>query len=1022
MAWSTGSSGGGGSTVVSGNKIVSTIAGRDAIKKPTEGMIAFVVDASDDVNVGNGHATYIYSSGQWILQTSQKALEGGSSPEEKAQLVENTEDIITIKDDVNTIQTDVTDVKSDITAINNNLTNTHVEVDNLKADNTKNKQDITDLKNDNQINKSEIQTLKDKNITLESTISDVSTSLSNKADVNHTHIIDDTIGLQNALDAKSDKIHTHAITEIDDLVDTLNGLRTDLDSIDLSSLSNIEITQVKDLQDVLNTLNTMLVNKSDEGHTHTAVEVTGISDQVEAILQSMGFDTANGQHTHTSLEITDFTSAVEAIITDLNLSSVPSAHKHEVEDVNGLQVQLDNKSDVTHTHQITDVAGLEAALQNVSGTAHRHDISGVNDLQTNLDGKANKIHLHTIPQVENLQTNLDTLTSNIANLASNKSDKTHTHKWDDIASKPTSTVAEIDNAVNSIHEHTNKTVIDQFEDASGILMYRGTPVGSEFITVDTIADRDAIPLDVRSEGMTVLIREDGSMYYLKDGVDNAFWTIFAVGAGGATNAATLPAIPSGNLTGVNAQSLFDQLESNKSDKDNTYSKVEVDDKFANQIIDYSTLDNLPDLTTLHKHENLVTLDKFGEYKGDLTWSGKTLGNMINDYYDADGDGLVDKAATLQGLTSTISELNFTNGLTGNIQSQLDALSSGTKFRGEFATFLDMTNAVGGEKGDWVFVLVDETQAGAKNTQYYHDGNEWIFGGGATKNPEATLTQSGVIKLGGVLSNPNSTATSPQLTDTGVYEGFYTTPNITVGKDGRITHIEANDVVFLNDTITSEFETWSSKKIDETIANKADKTHSHAQLHDADLLGKIRLSDVAPNDKFAIVYNATTGKAEWQRQQGGKVFVGSKFIEGDYTLKAGSYINLFVDDVTKEITINSTFRDGVNNGVPTLTEITESIVVPKGETVRFSSNAAFNKYMVNVIKVTNDEDCTMELGIYEQSEGGELEYLSNREYRTHDIMSLPIMDMDQTKKIHLSLTNYGVKDCTATVKIKTTNLV
>ncbi len=1055
MAWSNNSgSSSGSSSSGGGTKVATNISGRDSIKKPTEGMLVYVVDASDDPQIGSGAATYIYIGGQWVLQnastgkTKAEDIETSDekdfvSKEEKEQIDTNKQDVqnlkdkdILIEDNINKNKNDIDDLKSkdmlidnEITTIKNSLTtksdigHTHTiaSVTNLQStlDNKASKihtHEVSDVNN--------LQNLLDGKSSTNHTheineVIDLQSSLDNKADVIHEHTIEQVVDLQTTLDNKANISHMHQITEVVDLVDTLNGLRTDLNAIDITGLTNFEIVQVNGLNGALQALTDMLVNKADETHTHDASEVTGILDEVESILQSMGFDTSSGQHTHVAAEITDFVAEVQAVIS----AAIPATHTHEINEINNLQTKIDSKSDTGHTHQIADIAGLDAALQNVSGTAHKHNIEDVNDLQTSLDNKASKVHSHTIAQVNDLQNNLDTLTNGITNLSTNKANITHTHSWDQLTTKPTSTINEIDSSVTKAHEHINKEVIDQLEDAGGVLLYKGTALSGEFMTVENMAERDSIPLDVRSEGMTVLIREDNSMYFLKGGVDNAFWEIFATGAGGAANAVTLPATPSGNLTGVNAQSLFDQLESNKIDKTNVYTKVEVDDKFTNQVVDYYTLDNLPDLTQLHGHGNLNTLSKFGEFQGDLTWDGKTLGNMINDYYDANGDGLVDKAATLEGLTATINELNHSAGLTGNIQAQFDALSSGTIFRGEFETFADMLNTIGGQKGDWVFIVSDEIQGNAKNTQYYHDGNEWIFGGGAVKNPEASLTQSGVIKLGGVLANPNSTAASPQLTNTGVVAGYYSTPNITVGADGRITFIEATDVLYMDDTVISENETWSSFKINDLISNKADKTHNHPQLHDPEMLGKIRLTDASPNDQNVIAYNAVTGKAEWQRQQGGKVYVGSKAIEGDFTLKAGSYVSLFVDEVTKEITINSTFRDGVANGVPTLTEITHSINVPKGgEEVRFSVDAAFNKYMVNVIKVSNNLDCPLELAIYEQTEGGEYEYLSNREYRIHDILSLPITDADQTKKMHLSLRNYGVDDCVATIKIKTTNLI
>lgn len=631
--------------------------------------------------------------------------------------------------------------------------------------------------------------------------------------------------------------------------------------------------------------------------------------------------------------------------------------------------------------------------------------------------KANTEHDHNTSDIDNLESYVQDIIDKTPT-----SPLEHEHDWSEINNRPTSTPLQIDQSVSKTHEHINKQIIDQLEDADGNLLYRGNSLTGYSISVETIGDRNNIPLEIRVEGMICLVREDGSMYYLKGGIDNAFWQIFSVGAGGATNASTLSATPPGNLTGSNAQSLIDELEAKKVDIDDIYTKVETDNKLANLKVDYSTLLNKPDVSNLHSHENAATLNKFNEFRGDLTWNGKTIGNMINDYYDNDGDGLVDKAATLEGLISTIKELNFSTGLTGNIQSQLNSLSSGVTQKGEFTTYADMiVQLLSPTKGDWVFIKQDETKNNAR-TQYYHDGTEWIYGGGATEISDATPDTIGGIRLGGVLSNPNSTANAPLLTNTGVVAGTYKSANLLIGSDGRIINAEEGSTVFINDDIVSSDETWSSEKMNTLVQQKANKNHDHSQLHDANMLGTVRLNEVNIKNKYVPTYNSVTGQAEWQRQQGGKVFIGSKFIEGDYTLKAGSYINLFVDDVTKEITINSTFRDGVNNGVPTLTEITESITVPAGQTVRFSSNAGFNKYEVKVVKVRNSENVTMELCIYDQAENGEIEYLSNREYNTHDITTIPIADNDQTKKIHLSLSNYGIKDTIATVRIKTTNLI
>lgn len=579
-----------------------------------------------------------------------------------------------------------------------------------------------------------------------------------------------------------------------------------------------------------------------------------------------------------------------------------------------------------------------------------------------------------------------------------------------------------DNITNQLHSHTNKPLLDQLEDTDGDLSYRGTVLGQiMFMTVFDIAERNAIPMEKRNEGLFVLCSEDGSSYYLKGGTDNAFWTLFGTGTGGATSASQLPAQPSGELVGTDTQSLIDELEAKKMSMSDAYTKSETDEQISNHVIEYNNIANKPDLSTLHSHNNKDTLDKFTEYQGGLVWDGKKFGDMVVEVFDKNGDGVIDEAMTLKGLTATVPELNHMKGATSNIQDQINAISQGTVFRGVFATFNILMTTYVPSKGDWVFIANDETHNNAR-TQYIYDGAKYVFGGGATEIAEATKDVIGGILLGGDLANPNGTGKAPQLSTTGVQAGLYKNANILVDEKGRITYAESGAVAFINDAVVSPTETWSSQKMTDQLFNKAEKNHTHAQLHDANKLGKTTLDESALGNKKVITYNAVKGVAEWSDAQGGKVMVGSKFIEGDYRLVAGAYTNLQIDEVAKTITINNTFRDGVNNGVATLTEITGTVNVPSGATVRKSFDATFNKYMVNTIRISNTENMVIDASIYETAIGGEYEYLSNKGNKLHDILSLPITDVDQTKKIHLEFHNYGTADTVVVFKIKTTNLI
>lgn len=56
-------------------------------------------------------------------------------------------------------------------------------------------------------------------------------------------------------------------------------------------------------------------------------------------------------------------------------------------------------------------------------------------------------------------------------------------------------------------------------------------------------------------------------------------------------------------------------------------------------------------------------------------SGGGGGDMYMAVYDTDSDGIVNSADTLNGLTATVTELNFVGGVRSGIQGQLDALST-----------------------------------------------------------------------------------------------------------------------------------------------------------------------------------------------------------------------------------------------------------------------------------------------------------------------------------------------------------
>ncbi|GJN49431.1 hypothetical protein [Pseudomonas tohonis] len=52
--------------------------------------------------------------------------------------------------------------------------------------------------------------------------------------------------------------------------------------------------------------------------------------------------------------------------------------------------------------------------------------------------------------------------------------------WETIQGKPTSTPSQIDDTVTKAHTHTNKSTLDKFSEAGGLLRFNGSPIPAEW--------------------------------------------------------------------------------------------------------------------------------------------------------------------------------------------------------------------------------------------------------------------------------------------------------------------------------------------------------------------------------------------------------------------------------------------------------------------------------------------------------------------------------------------------------------
>jgi hypothetical protein len=288
-----------------------------------------------------------------------------------------------------------------------------------------------------------------------------------KANINHTHVINDVDGLQSALNTKAELLHTHTQADVQGLplalanksdvghlhaISDITGLSVQLNDITTilgskadratgviagnfaavngagdyydSGLapSNFALAGHQHDIDDVNLLQDALDGKSDVGHIHSLSDVTG--------LESALYGKAETIHYHGYSDIGGLTDALA--------EKAELEHVHEIAHINGLQLALDSKSDLGHAHSIADVAGLQNTLDSKALAIHVHEISDVNGLQFVLDGKASISHAHSIAQVSGLQIALDS-----------KANTVHTHAIADVTGLQTA----LDSKANTVHTH-----------------------------------------------------------------------------------------------------------------------------------------------------------------------------------------------------------------------------------------------------------------------------------------------------------------------------------------------------------------------------------------------------------------------------------------------------------------------------------------------------------------------------------------------------------------------------------------
>ena len=311
---------------------------------------------------------------------------------------------------------------------------------------------------------------------------DTNAELEKKADVDHSHLIADVEGLQDALDSKALSEHTHTVDDISGL-DTLSvrnaehaeeadSAKTDANGTPIGkyvrnvTISDNKITVTKgngnivtteyihnlvpatDTEDgkaglvpapcradagkflsATGTWEKPAISLADAGVTLTADEINGIPEDIAAVDARVDEADQNLKTAKTDLEgkIDAQGSELHTAMGDLS-TKVDTA----VEDLN---TKLEGKANAEHTHGFDDITGLQQMSDNLV-RADQEIKASIEELETTVAGKAEAVHTHEIADVTGLQDALD-----------EKALADHDHTIDQISDIANANVAKADVAV-----------------------------------------------------------------------------------------------------------------------------------------------------------------------------------------------------------------------------------------------------------------------------------------------------------------------------------------------------------------------------------------------------------------------------------------------------------------------------------------------------------------------------------------------------------------------------------------------
>ena len=413
--------------------------------------------------------------------------------------------------------------------------------------------------------------------------------------------------------------------------DLLNNAGTAYDT--LKELGDL----IDDNTDAIEALEVVASGKANEVHAHAISDITNLQSTLNGKAA-----TSHGTHVtySTTAPVMDGTASVGSASTVAR-----SDHKHPTDTSRAAQIDLD---------------ALETVVAGKANSSHTHTIANVTNLQSTLDGKASSSHTHTVANISDLTATakelnyMDGVISNVQAQLDSKATSGHTHSYAGSSSVGGSanSAVKLDSSAGSatqpIYFSDGKPV------ATTYTLEKSVPSNAVFTDTHYASKNVVGATNATSNTSTALA--NGAVY-LNSVENGSITSTHKISGSGAT---TVTTDTSGNIviSSTDNNTTYSAAGSSlglvKSGGDVTISSgvITVNDDSHNHTI--ANVDNLQ--SSLDAKQATITGGATTIASSDLTVSRALVSNS---------SGKVDVSA----VTST--ELGYLDGVTSNIQTQLD---------------------------------------------------------------------------------------------------------------------------------------------------------------------------------------------------------------------------------------------------------------------------------------------------------------------------------------------------------------